>query len=212
MSELIEGESSRKIVEMICGISSSTSQNNNLHIETVLKVHNTQNTLAEFEDYRETVKIKASKIQKRHPRCLADGNEVLRFYGTSIACSLGSNSSSSLCAKVNCGVCQILKHGFTVENDSIGVFTTSTCEAAIASIELNGINLTGRKALIVCRVIAGRIYKPPETVRRFAAHSGFDSLVGKVDNCCNIEELYSLNPKALLPCFVVIFCRHEMDD
>ncbi|KAI9197729.1 hypothetical protein LWI28_003280 [Acer negundo] len=192
VTELVEGESSRKIVEMICRI-----ENNSGHIERVFKVHNIQKRLAEFEDYRETVKIKANKLSKKYPRCLADGNELLRFYGTTVSCSLGLNGSSSLCSMEKCGVCQILRYGFSVQNESIGVFTTSTSETAIAYIdELNEIiNQSVRCALIVCRVIAGRIRR---------SSGGFDSLVGKVDRHYNIEELYSLNPKALLPCFVVI--------
>ncbi|KAJ8438314.1 hypothetical protein Cgig2_018794 [Carnegiea gigantea] len=49
------------------------------------------------------VKIKASKPpNKKHPRCLADGNELLRFYGTTMACSLGLAGSSSLCVLEKC--------------------------------------------------------------------------------------------------------------
>ncbi|KAL5772605.1 hypothetical protein ACOSP7_012212 [Xanthoceras sorbifolium] len=206
VTELVEGESSRKIVEIICRASSLVAENNCGHIERVFKVHNVQKTLAEFEDYREMVKIKANKVSKKHPRCVADGNELLRFYGTTVACSLGLNGSSSLCTMEKCGVCQILRHGFSIKKESIGVFTTSTRETAIASIELNGINQSVRKALIVCRVIAGRIHRPMEIFEKIAGQSGFDSLIGKVDCYCNIEELYLLNRKALLPCFVVI-CR-----
>ncbi|KAK0579123.1 hypothetical protein LWI29_021476 [Acer saccharum] len=163
VTELVEGESSRKIVEMICRI-----ENNSGHIERVFKVHNIQKRLAEFEDYRETVKIKANKLSKKYPRCLADGNELLRFYSTTVACSLGLNGSSSLCSMEKCGVCQILRDGFSVEKESIGVFTTSTSEAAIAYIdELNEIiNQSVRCALIVCRVIAGRIRRSSENFRK----------------------------------------------
>ena len=91
MTELVEGDSSRKIVEIICRTSWLKSENQSGRIERVLKVHNMQRTLARFEEYRETVKIKASKLPKKHPRCLADGNELLRFYGTTVACSLGVN-------------------------------------------------------------------------------------------------------------------------
>ncbi|KAJ4703287.1 Zinc finger, C2H2 protein [Melia azedarach] len=208
---LAEGESSRKIVEIICRTSMLISAHNLLRIEKVLKVHNTQKAIAEFEDYREMVKIKASKLSKKHPRCLADGNELLRFYSSTIACSLGVNGSSGLCILNNCGVCQILRHGFSINKDKhngggIGVFTTSTCGRAIETVELNERNQGMRKALVVCRVIAGRVHKPVDNFQGMAAGlSGFDSLVGKVDPYYNIEELYLLNPKALLPCFVVIF-------
>jgi len=50
--------------------------------ERVLRVNNTQKALAIYEEYRETVMNKASKLPKKHPRCFADGNEMLRFHGS----------------------------------------------------------------------------------------------------------------------------------
>ncbi|GFP86376.1 hypothetical protein PHJA_000781400 [Phtheirospermum japonicum] len=207
VTELVEGDSSRKIVEIICRSSWLKSENHSVRIDRVLKVHNMQKTLVRFEDYRETVKIKASKLPKKHPRCLADGNELLRFHGTTLACSLGVNGSSSLCVSDKCSVCRIIRHGFCTKRElkfGVGVFTTSTSVRAFESIEVFGDDPTVRKALIVCRVIAGRVHRPLENVQEMAGQTGFDSLAGKVGLYSNIEELYLLNPKALLPCFVVI--------
>ncbi|KAL0306429.1 UNVERIFIED_CONTAM: hypothetical protein Sradi_6060200 [Sesamum radiatum] len=58
ITELVEGDSSRKIVEIICRSSWLKSENHCVRIDRVLKVHNMQKTLARFEDYRETVKIR----------------------------------------------------------------------------------------------------------------------------------------------------------
>ncbi|XAR56631.1 hypothetical protein NMG60_11037190 [Bertholletia excelsa] len=207
VTELVEGDSSRKIVEIICRASWLKSENHCGRIERVLKVHNMQKTLARFEEYREMVKIKASKLPKKHPRCLADGNELLRFYGTTVACSLGMNGSTSLCISEKCCVCRIIRNGFTTKKElkgGIGVFTTSTSGRAFESIEVYEDDLSIRKALIVCRVIAGRVHRPLENIQEMAGQSGFDSLAGKVGLYSNIEELYLLSPKALLPCFVVI--------
>ncbi|EEF43964.1 uncharacterized protein LOC8267419 [Ricinus communis] len=204
VTELIEGDSSRRIVEIICRASWLKSEANFVNIERVLKVHNMQVTIAQFEEYRELVKIKASKLPTRHSRCLADGNELLRFHGTTISCSLGMNGSYSLCTEEKCGVCQILRHGFCRKD--IGVFTTSTSGRALESIESSeDSHSSARKALLVCRVIAGRVHKPLGNFQEIAGQSGFDSLAGKVGQHSNIEELYLLNPKALLPCFVVIY-------
>ncbi|KAL8228196.1 hypothetical protein R6Q57_015780 [Mikania cordata] len=213
VTELIEGDSSRKIVELIYKTSWSKSRINSVGIERILKVHNMQRTLSEFEEHRETVKVKASKLQKKHPRCLADGNELLRFHGTFVECSLGLNSSSSLCQSSNCNVCQILRHGFSIKKNNnknavSGVFTTSTSRRAFDALGVNSSPLL-RKALIVCRVIAGRVHKPLENIQELANQSGFDSLAGKVGIYSNIEELYLLNPKALLPCFVII-CKPQI--
>ncbi|PKU59991.1 uncharacterized protein LOC110101985 [Dendrobium catenatum] len=207
VTELVEGDSSRKIVEIICRTSWLKSESNCGRIDRILKVHNMQRTLARFEEHRETVKIKASKLPKKHPRCLADGNELLRFHGTTIACDLGMNGSTSLCVSEKCSVCRIIRHGFSVKKElkeGVGVFTTSTSVRAFESIELDDDDRSKRKALLVCRVIAGRVHKPLENLQEIAGQSGFDSLAGKVGLYSNIEELYLLNPSALLPCFVVI--------
>ncbi|KAL1811511.1 hypothetical protein ACET3Z_021576 [Daucus carota] len=206
-TELVEGDSSRKIVEIICRSSWLKTENHCGRIEKVLKVHNMQKMLARFEEYREMVKLQASKLQTKHPRCIADGNELLRFYGTTVACSLGINGCTSLCLADKCCVCRIIRNGSSSKREfkgGIGVFTTSTSQRALESIEINVNDHTVRKALIVCRVIAGRVHKPLENIQDIAGQSGFDSLAGKVGLHSNIEELYLLNPRALLPCFVVI--------
>lgn len=211
VTELIEGDSSRRIVEIICRASCSDTEknkNNRVAIERILKVHNMQKMLAQFEEYRELVIIKAHKLAKKHPRCLADGNELLRFHGTTFECSLGLKSSSSLCTSNNCQVCWILRNGFSTKKElsnGIGVFTASTSSRALESIQESDDNGSTRKALIVCRVIAGRVHRPMENFQELVGQSGFDSLAGKMGLHSNIEELFLLSPRALLPCFVVIY-------
>lgn len=179
-------------------------------IDCILKVQNMPKTLACFEEYREMVKIKAEKLHKKHPRCLVDGNELLRFHGTSIACSLGINSSHhSLCTLDYCGVCQILRHGFSTNKEfqgSLGVYTTSTSGKAFDSIirPSDEERPFPRKSVMVCRVIAGRVCCN-DLEEKDDSISGFDSLAERVSNHSDIEELYVLNPKALLPCFLVIY-------
>uniref|UniRef100_A0A6N2KXC8 C2H2-type domain-containing protein n=1 Tax=Salix viminalis TaxID=40686 RepID=A0A6N2KXC8_SALVM len=151
VTELVEGNSSRRIVELICRTRWSQSENSCVTIERVLKVNNMQMTLVEFEEHRETVKIKASKLPTKHSRCLADGNELLRFHGTTVACSLGLNGSSSLCGMEKCGVCRILRHGFTdkdVNGVGVGIFTTSTSGRALESVEVGHDNHHVRKRLV----------------------------------------------------------------
>lgn len=211
VTELIEGDSSRRIVEIICRASCSSTENNKnnrVAIERILKVHNMQKMLAQFEEYRELVIIKAHKLAKKHPRCLADGNELLRFHGTTVECSLGLKGSSSLCTSKNCQVCWILRNGFSTKKElsnGIGVFTASTSSRALESIQESDDNGSTRKALIVCRVIAGRVHRPLENLQELVGQPGFDSLAGKMGLHSNIEELHLLSPRALLPCFVVIY-------
>lgn len=170
-----------------------------------------QRTLVQFEDYREMVKLKANKLSKKHPRCLADGNELLRFYGSTVACSLGMENTSSLCTLDQCEVCQILRQGFFSKkeaNGCWGVLTSSTSKRAMESVELDKEQHSLRKALVVCRVIAGRVVKGLEKMREMEGQSSFDSVAGKADCHSNIEELYSLSPRALLPCFILIICKN----
>jgi hypothetical protein len=136
----------------------------------------------------------------------------------------GSGGGSSLCASDRCAVCRIIRHGFSSSKDKegragagVGVFTTSTSGRAFESVLLDAtaagaddakdsapVAGGARKALLVCRVIAGRVHKPLDNIKEFVGQTGFDSLAGKVGPYANIEELYLLNPRALLPCFVVI--------
>ncbi|CAA7025282.1 unnamed protein product [Microthlaspi erraticum] len=209
VTELMEGDSSRKIVEIICRTSCLKPENQCGRIDRILKVHNMHKTLARFEEYRDAVKMRASKLQKKHPRCIADGNELLRFHGTTVSCVLGINGSTSLCSSDKCCVCRIIRNGFSAKremNNGIGVFTASTSGRAFESIEIDGCDgtTTERKALIVCRVIAGRVHRPVESLEEMGGLNGFDSLAGKVGLYTNVEELYLLNSRALLPCFVVI--------
>lgn len=62
----------------------------------------------------------------------------------------------------------------------------------------------------MCRVIAGRVLCPLEEIQE-NVDSGFDSLAGRISVYSDIEELYLLNPKALLPCFVVIYKQQKME-
>uniref|UniRef100_A0A2N9FWZ6 C2H2-type domain-containing protein n=1 Tax=Fagus sylvatica TaxID=28930 RepID=A0A2N9FWZ6_FAGSY len=181
--ELPEGDSSSKIVEIICQKNWLQSENSCRRIEKVLKVHNMQKSITLFEEYREKVKSKASKLTNTHPRCLVDGNELLRFYGTTV------------------------EHGFFTKKEfdgGLGVFTTSTSKTAFQSIELYEETPSLRKALIVCRVVAGRVHRRLEGIQEMSS-SEFDSLEGKMGCHSNIDELYVLNPRAILPCFVVIY-------
>lgn len=57
-----------------------------------------------------------------------------------------------------------------------------------------------RRAMMVCRVIAGRVKEA--AAEEEEEMGGFDSLA---DDGANLEELFVGNPKAILPCFVVIY-------
>jgi hypothetical protein len=58
-------------------------------------------------------------------RCVADGNELLRFFATSLSCCLGDNGCTNLCSLPDCNVCNIIRWGF-VNQRGKGIYTTAT--------------------------------------------------------------------------------------
>ncbi|KAJ7568045.1 hypothetical protein O6H91_01G016400 [Diphasiastrum complanatum] len=206
VTELSPGDSSRNIVEIIFRTSWLKKEIPFHRIERILKVHNTQRTLSRFEEYRETVKSRANDMLKKHARCIADGNELLRFYGSSVNCSLGANGSSSLCTMSICKVCHIIRSGFPSNKYGRGIHTSATsgkahdcCVREAADFHLSS------HAMLVCRVIAGRMYKGSGNVEELLLPDGYDSVAGEVGRYSNVEDLYVFNPRAVLPCFVVIY-------
>lgn len=217
VSELGPEDSSRNIVEIIFKSSWLKKDNPICKIERILKVHNTKRTIQRFEDCRDAVKIHAVATGKKNPRCAADGNELLRFYCTSLTCSLGTRGSFSLCSSVpGCGVCTTIRHGFQ-GNKTSGVRTTASSGRAHDCL---GSGMARRRAMIVCRVIAGRVKQTAKDVTTsltiyeengsssnidLSATDSYDSIAGYAGIYSNLEELYVFNPRAILPCFVVIY-------
>ncbi|CAL5040067.1 unnamed protein product [Urochloa decumbens] len=225
VTELVDGDTASKVVELIYRVGWPDPEAALDRIERVVKVHNMGRSVERFKEYVEEVKGRAARQPNKHPRCIADGNELLQFHGTTVSCSLGAGGSHSVCTSGACNVCRIIRHGFSWaarENrdgggagGGVGVFTTSTSKRALECLEGTAAAGGGeagagtgdgvRNALIVCRAIAGRICRPLENLQDAVGQPGFDSVAGQVGaDDSSIEELYLLNPSALLPCFVVI--------
>ncbi|KAL8128951.1 hypothetical protein V2J09_018106 [Rumex salicifolius] len=201
VSDLGPEDSGRNIVEIIFKSSWMKKENPICKIERILKVHNSQRTIQRFEECRDAVKIRGNG--RKNARCAADGNELLRFQCSPLACALGSRGSSALCADFPaCGVCTIIRHGF---QGSKGVRTTASSGRAHDLLDCSD----GRRAMLVCRVIAGRVKRldptttpppPPED-----AANSYDSVAASSGVYSNLEDLTVFNPRAILPCFVVIY-------
>ncbi|RDY13007.1 hypothetical protein CR513_02123 [Mucuna pruriens] len=211
VSELGPEDSGRNIVEIIFKSSWLKKDNPMCKIERILKVHNTQRTIQRFEECRDMVKNRALSSSKKNPRCAADGNELLRFHCTTLTCALGARGSSSLCASVpGCGVCTIVRHGFQGKCDggdakAKGVRTTASSGRAHDSVACGD---GTRRAMLVCRVIAGRVKRVAEDAPSEEEHvsgASYDSVAGYAGIYSNLEELVVFNPKAILPCFVVVY-------
>ncbi|KAG1365857.1 Gastrula zinc finger protein xFG20-1 [Cocos nucifera] len=100
-------------------------------IHRILKIHNAPRTLARFEEYRDTVRSRASR-RGGDERCIADGNERLRFYCSTILCSLGRDG---VCGSPYCSACGIVRHGFAGKQAELdGIATHATSWAAHVSL------------------------------------------------------------------------------
>ncbi|KMT05095.1 hypothetical protein BVRB_7g172490 [Beta vulgaris subsp. vulgaris] len=217
VSELRDGDSGKNIVWIIFN-TGWTDKNNLPKIHRILKIHNSQKILSKFEDFREVVKSKAARgvsraavsgaVARRDERCIVDGNELLRFHCTTFLCGLGQNGNSALCNQVYCSACGIIRAGFSPKLDGISTFATSwrAHEAIPGDVEAEFAFMNVKRAMLVCRVVAGRVGCDPMVADK--EDSGFDSLVGrnkmglgKVDD----EELLVFNPRAVLPCFVIVY-------
>ncbi|KAL2319067.1 hypothetical protein Fmac_032943 [Flemingia macrophylla] len=208
VSELGPEDSGRNIVEIIFKSSWLKKDNPICKIERILKVHNTHRTIQRFEECRDTVKNRVLSSSKKNPRCAADGNELLRFHCTTLTCALGACESSSLCAaEPGCGVCTIIRHGF---QGGGGVRTTASSGRAHDAVPCAAGGNGTRRAMLVCRVIAGRVKRvaedaPPSDEEHVSVASSYDSVAGFAGIYSNLEELVVFNPKAILPCFVVVY-------
>ncbi|CAH2078247.1 unnamed protein product [Thlaspi arvense] len=172
LTELPDGHPSRNVVEIIFQSSWSSDEFPG-RIEMIFKVDNGSRTVTRFEEYREVVKSRAgvngdiAGTCEEDVRCLADGNEMMRFYPL----PNGINGGDWI---------------FAGERGQ-ALCTFSGSGEAHASSGSGG----GRRAMLICRVIAGRV----------ANRIGFgsDSVAGRDG------ELYVFDTRAVLPCFLIIF-------
>lgn len=115
-----------------------------------------------------------SEINEDHARCVADGNEVMRFYclGAS-ACVTGGGAWD-----FKGGIAASMYSGSGVAHEKAG-------------------GGKGTRAMMVCRVIAGRVCKKLRVDS--VVEGGYDSVGGENG------ELFVLDSRALLPCFLIIY-------
>lgn len=211
ISELTDGDSGNNIVRIIFQTGWPDKAAKNPNIRRILKIHNSKRILTRFEEYRESVKLKASRnaVVKRDERCVADGNELLRFHCSTFMCELGQNGHSSICTQQYCSVCGIIKSGFSHKMDGISMQPTSWRGhvSVPEDIEEEFGFMNVKRAMLVCRVIAGRVGCDPGYVDK--EDSGYDSLVGSGNGVHTRldeeDELLVFNSRAVLPCFVIVY-------
>ncbi|KAJ4971001.1 hypothetical protein NE237_004100 [Protea cynaroides] len=212
VSELFDGDSGNNIVQIIFKARWDSKGEQNPIIHRILKINNSSKILSRFEDYRETVKSKAARngMRSRDERCIADGNELLRFHCSTFACGLGQNGNYSICNQCYCSVCGIIKSGFSAKMDGISTLSSSwgAHVALPEEIEAEFAFMNVKRAMLVCRVIAGRIGCEGDQEAVDKENAQYDSVVGRnggAHSRSDADELFVFNPRAVLPCFVIIY-------
>ncbi|KAK4791746.1 hypothetical protein SAY86_032159 [Trapa natans] len=226
VTELVGDDSGQNIVKIIFE-TGWTNRKQRPSIHRILKIHNSQKILARFEEYRELVKSKAARNANaaaaatcgrrggRDERCIADGNELLRFHCSTFMCDLGRDGCSAACNQQYCSICGIIRLGFSQKMDGISTLSTSwRAHEVIPEENLQEFSFMNvKRGMLICRVIAGRVGCDPEDEDYGLdekGDGGFDSLVGRVKSGDFIdgpdeEELLVFNPRAVLPCFVIVY-------
>ncbi|KAK9938730.1 hypothetical protein M0R45_015452 [Rubus argutus] len=198
LCELDNGDPSRNIIEMIVRRASMNPSKPLSRIRSVLRVNNSIETLERFEKYRENVKTMAKERYLKHPRSTVDGNELLRFYGTTMACCNGeSKRVLELCKGPTCGVCRLIQSHFDTEcrlKNGIQMSTSSENTVALTRASKT------KRAVIVCRTIAGSIVNMND-----GEYEESDLIGNQNLHCTTTEYLTVPNPSAVLPCFVIVF-------
>ncbi|CAL1401397.1 unnamed protein product [Linum trigynum] len=154
----------------------------------IFKVQNGTRTSTRFEEYRELVKSRAGLSAgtgggtcEENVRCVADGNEMMRFY-----CLGPAGDARGGGAWV-----------FTGVKGSTAICTFSGSGGAHESAGRG----KGRRAMLVCRVVAGRVSKG----------IGFGSLLGEEERVGldsvsgDGGELLVFDSRAVLTCFLIIY-------
>uniref|UniRef100_A0ACD5XJT6 Uncharacterized protein n=1 Tax=Avena sativa TaxID=4498 RepID=A0ACD5XJT6_AVESA len=212
LSELSHVDSSMNIIRMIflAGWSSAGAGPPAVSVTRILRIHHNPRALSRFEEYRDLVRARASRRSTAgaavEERCIADGNERLQFHCSTMLCSLGAG----VCGSPYCCTCTILRHGFAGKQADVdGIATYSSGWAAHASlpedVEREFAFLQVRRAMLVCRVVAGRVVRGGDGDK-----VAYDSMVpvppaGVVRRGEDDAELLVFNPRAMLPCFVIMY-------
>ncbi|KAI5009383.1 hypothetical protein ZWY2020_011520 [Hordeum vulgare] len=231
VSELGPEDTSRNIIEIIFQSSWLKKQSPVCAVDRILKVHNAPATLARFEAYRDAVKARARGGRTGAGRCTADGNELLRFHCAALACSLGAGGATHLCdgaGNSSCAACGIVRDGFKFRAPGVRTMATSgrAHDDAVGAEEgEGGGDGERRRAMLVCRVIAGWVKRRCEGAAESAAgkeeaeaspspspeeeeaeaEEEYDSVAGTAGVYSSLDELEVFNPTAILPCFVVVY-------
>lgn len=187
MAELPEGHSSRRVVELIFasgwgggGGAGAGAGAPEPSVEALFRVHSASRAVARFEEARA-----AARAHGAAARCGADGNEMMRFQCRAPADAPGGVFGAGV------ATCRL--------GASVSAVRTFACSGAAHA---SAAATTGRRAMLVCRVIAGRVCPANHPSPRHA-HGSAATAYDSVD--MGNGELVVLDSRAVLPCFLIIY-------
>ncbi|XP_059306546.1 uncharacterized protein LOC132057989 [Lycium ferocissimum] len=145
-------------------------------IEKILKVNHSEKISENFEECKKMVTNSRSTRSSSKRQV-----ERVFYYGATVTCSLGLDKSPRICSTKTCGACKIIGqyYGIHEKTNWFESFSTSSWSAHRKVVKQFGDGVS-KKAIIVSRVIG--------------------KLRGE-----NNGEVIILNPRAILPCFVIIY-------
>ncbi|XP_024534689.1 tankyrase-like isoform X1 [Selaginella moellendorffii] len=178
----------------------------------ILRVYNPGHRVKRFADYRE--KLMAQR-GSRDEKIGKNGNEVLRFHGTTVLCGLGTPQQQSLCSNLSCSLCNIILAGFKKKKAKVdgflrfgaGIYVTATSSKANDYVKAYGSSSGSRHhAMLVCKVLAGRVFKVTEDRPELVAPpDGYHSVSGEVGGILNFDELVVYDNAAILPQSIIVY-------
>ncbi|KAJ9551346.1 hypothetical protein OSB04_015391 [Centaurea solstitialis] len=184
------GNPSRNVIEMIFRATTTDTKRGSMTIKQVLKLKNSWETLERFENFREDVKNRALNHCNKNPRNTVDGNEQLLFYGINLACCKQSEAPG-FCKNSNCGICKVFQSG----KGKSGIWLSTSCQDLI-NMNVNSHVNNVKMAIVVCRVIAGRVVNMFD---KSYNEGDYDSIAA-----LKPDRVFVKNPSAVLPCFVIV--------
>ncbi|CAM6041393.1 unnamed protein product [Sphagnum compactum] len=173
-------------------------------IERILKIENKETAIHEFEEYRNKVKERnapATAAAHDHhytadQRCVADGNELLRFFATSLSCCLGDNGCTNLCSLPDCNRLQPEQYGMFVCRVIAGRIQKLASDQKLPALPAFSLLPQGYDS------VAQEYCSSPGAA---GSPSSSSSSSSSSTVSAHLDDLFVFDSKAVLPCFLVVY-------
>ncbi|KAF8154072.1 hypothetical protein B0H34DRAFT_720180 [Crassisporium funariophilum] len=158
-------------------------------IKKIFKIIESKSFLQPYDKYKKTV---------------GRSTEVFRYHGTARRCTLGTSGNNQLCTATACALCSILRTSFKVSLASpsgafgAGVYTSS------ASNKSYSYTRSGTGAIILTKVVLGKVRSVSGWNEVMSLPAGFNSVVFDRQNG-QLNETIVYSDDAIRPVFLITF-------